>query len=269
MKRFLALFTAILLVCLSLPVFAAAEEEKPLWLVKYNDATIEGAGVVFTEKYEGAAWWFHAAFVPTDVEGVWKITEICDGIEDSVVGGAGGGKAQPLAIPEGGFVYAINVGNDYPTLYPNEANTVDYTSEACTACIQDIQANWKVGTLVKFTGIDFEGFTIPTTTPDIKYYDDGYKCTATYSIYTGTANEISGAESSEPAEDSSATDEPSSAAAESSSDSSAQESAAESASDPSADSTDSGNTTPWLWIGIAAAVVIAAVVVIFVTKKKK
>jgi len=145
MKRFLALFTAILLVCLSLPVFAAAEEEKPLWLVKYNDATIEGAGVVFTEKYEGAAWWFHAAFVPTDVEGVWKITEICDGIEDSVVGGAGGGKAQPLAIPEGGFVYAINVGNDYPTLYPNEANTVDYTSEACTACIQDIQANWKVG----------------------------------------------------------------------------------------------------------------------------
>lgn len=98
MKRFLALFTALLLVCLSLPVFAAAEEEKPLWLVKYNDATIEGAGVVFTETYTHAEWWLHAAFAPTDVEGVWKITAISDGIV--------AGNAQPLAIPEGGFVYA-------------------------------------------------------------------------------------------------------------------------------------------------------------------
>lgn len=261
MKRFLALFTALLLVCLSLPVFAAAEEEKPLWLVKYNDATIEGAGVVFTESYQGAKWWLHAAFAPTDVEGVWKITAISDGIV--------AGNAQPLAIPEGGFVYAANVGNDYPTIDPNDPNAVDYTSEACSACIQDLQASWKVGTLVKFTGLDLEGFTIPTTTPDINYYDDGYKCTATYSIYTGTANEVSGAESSEPTEESSAADEPSSAAAESSTDSSAKESAADSASDSSAAGTESGNTAPWLWIGIAAAVIIAAIVVIFITKKKK
>ena len=124
MKRFLALFTALLLVCLSLPVFAAAEEEKPLWLVKYNDATIEGAGVVFTETYTHAEWWLHAAFAPTDVEGVWKITAISDGIV--------AGNAQQARDPfPTGFPSAASPISDIRSLLIRTAPTRGMTTKKC------------------------------------------------------------------------------------------------------------------------------------------
>lgn len=156
----------------------SSEEELPLvgeaetfWLTHYGDSTVEGAGSIFTASYSGAAWWLHVAFVPVeveDLENVYEIVAISDGIE--------GGTATPLDIPEGGFVWAINVGNNYPELGMGDT---DYTSPGCNAMVASGRL-WKVGDKIQFTGIDLEGLTVPTETPDTPWYDDAYVCTATW-----------------------------------------------------------------------------------------
>ena len=95
-------------------------------------------------------------------------------------------------VPEGGFVYSINIGNDWPTLYKGDPATYaaqkdepDYTTQVCTNLGRDVIPTWKVGMKLKIEGLDLTGKTIPTTTPDKKWYDDSsdpYVCTATYTI---------------------------------------------------------------------------------------
>ncbi|MBR6783502.1 MAG: CHAP domain-containing protein, partial [Clostridia bacterium] len=88
----------------STPVEKPADA-KVFWVTHINDHNSEGAGAIFTSAYEGAVWWLHVAFAPTGTAGVYKITAISDGIPE--------GKGEAQAIPEGGFVYAINKGNNY------------------------------------------------------------------------------------------------------------------------------------------------------------
>lgn len=181
MKRISALLIAVLMLCLLVPTSALAEEAKPFWITHFNNNTIEGSGVIFTEEYSGAAWWLHFAFAPTDVEGVYEIVDSSNGLAD--------GSAIALAIPEGGFVWAANYGNNYPSINP-DGSGIDYTSDNCTNCINDVAANWMTGTLVKFDGLDLEGQTIPTSTADVEWYDDAYVCTATIAPYVpGSAPE--------------------------------------------------------------------------------
>lgn len=276
MKRISAIAIALLVLCLSLvPMTAFAAEEKPLWITHYNDNTTEGAGSIFTTEYSGAVWWIHFAFAPTDVEDVYTITAISNGIAD--------GSATALAIPEGGFVFALNVGNDYATINGNP-NDIDYTSPNCSNAINDYAANWMVGMNIKFNGLDLEGFTVPTSTPDVKWYDDAYVCTATYSVYegeVGSGDESSEAteesseavtESSEVVDESSEAEESSEASAESSEaateSSETESSAANSSATDSSAAEDEGGLGIWIWVIIGVAVVVVVVVVIVVAKKK-
>jgi hypothetical protein len=156
----------------------SSEEELPLvgeaktfWLTHFGDASVEGAGSIFTQSYSGAAWWFHVAFVPVTVEGaenVYEIVAISNGLAD--------GSATPLDIPEGGFVWAINTGNDYISLGMGDT---DFTSPNCSAMVADAQL-WMVGDKIQLNGLDLEGLTIPTETADTMWYDDAYVCTATW-----------------------------------------------------------------------------------------
>ena len=139
MKRITALLIAVLMLCLLVPTTAMAEDEKPLWVTHFNDFYSEGAGVIFTSEYQHAGWWIHFAFAPTDVEGVYEIVDTANGLAD--------GTAIPLAIPEGGFAFAANYGNDYITIGSGDT---DFTSPNCTNFITDLQTSWTVGTLVKF-----------------------------------------------------------------------------------------------------------------------
>lgn len=155
----------------------------PLWLTHYNMNTAEGAGVVFTETDTASGYWHHIAFKPVDAEnGVYEITEISFGATD--------GQGKALTVPEGGFVYAINIGNDYPSLAeqnPNEPafqNKPNYTSAACNDCVKAVDS-WAVGMVIQFTGLDLETLEVPTETPDKQWYEDGYVCTATWVEISG------------------------------------------------------------------------------------
>ncbi len=154
------------------------EDANPLWLTHYNDGTYEGAGVIFLSSDNASAYWDHIAFKPVDAEkGIYEITEISRGAKS--------GKGVAITIPQGGFVYGINVGNDYPTLLaqdPDNANYKDkpnYTSKACSACINAIES-WTVGMKIKFTGLNLDTLKAPTETPDKQWYEEGYVCTATW-----------------------------------------------------------------------------------------
>jgi len=152
---------------------------KTFWLTHYNDSVVEGAGVIITESYSGAVWWLHVAFAPTSIPNVYEITAISDGTDI--------GDGEALSIPAGGFVYAVNYGNDYPSINADGSGT-DYTSEKCTAAIIDA-LTWKVGDKLKISGIDTVNKTIPTSTAGKKWYDDSYVCTANYIMYDPSANE--------------------------------------------------------------------------------
>ena len=159
-----------------------AGEGELLWLTHYNTLANEGSGVVLSSEYTGGNWWIHVSFKPVDgQDGVYEIAEIKDGLAEG-----SGGSGSPLAIPDGGFVYALNAGNDYPNI---DGSGPDYTSAPCNNMLTAMRT-WKVGDKFTFTGIDFENFTeIPTSTPNVNWYEDAandsddtdnYVCTATF-----------------------------------------------------------------------------------------
>lgn len=262
MKKFSAVIIALVVLCLSLvPMAASAADEKPLWVTHFNENTVEGAGTIFVSDYSGAAWWINFAFAPTSVENVYTITAISNGIAD--------GSATPLAVPKGGFVYALNVGNDYATINGNP-NDINYTSDNCTNVIQDVGNNWMVGMNIKFNGVDFENLTVPTTTPDVKWYDPSYVCTATYSVYEGEVSapvESSSEDTSDPSADES--NESSETVSAPASESSAAASSEASSVADSSSAKGEGGLGVWLWVIIIVVIVVIAAVVAVVAKKKK
>lgn len=263
MKRFTALLIALLMLCLLVPAGVSAEEEKPLWITHFNNNTVEGSGVIFTDSYSGAGWWLHYAFAPTAEEGVYEIVDSSNGLAD--------GSALALEIPEGGFVWAANTGNDYITLNPNDPTAVDYTSPNCSNCINDVLMSWMIGTYVKFSGLDLEAQTIPTSTADVNWYEDAYVCTATYTVCEapgGTTEESETATSSE-AEASTATSE-----AESSATATSEPESSVAATESTASTEDKADEEGGLGTGAIVAIIVAAVAVVVVivivaTKKKK
>ena len=143
------------------------DDAKVFWVTHVNDNTSEGTGTILTVPYTGAAWWLHVAFAPTN-NGSYKITAISNGIVD--------GSAKPLDIPAGGFVYAVNKGNNYIDLGLGDT---DYTSANCDNALEDA-LNWKVGDEFAFYGIDPINPIVCTTTPSLVWYDDKYVCTSYY-----------------------------------------------------------------------------------------
>ena len=178
-KRIIAFALVALTVCacFAFGVSADTEEKKPLWVTHFNDSTVEGAGVIFTDSasYQGCAWWLHISFAPASEVGVYEVKEISDGTKE--------GKGTPLAIPEGGFVYAVNYGNNWPAL--GHSDKPNYVTEACSGCIDGLKASVQVGQKYHFYGLDLENKTVPTTTSDKNWYDEGYVCTAEYALCTG------------------------------------------------------------------------------------
>ena len=218
MKKILASLLVLVMVfsCVGVALVSVSAEEEVnvFWLTHYNDHFVEGAGVVFTaedsdseqakddykvsdNKLDGegksapayTGWWLHVSFKP--VEGfktVYEVVEISNGLAD--------GHATILAIPQGGFVYAVNTGNNWPQLYKDHpdqyagnANDPDYTNPGVNTMISAM-GNWKVGDRFVINGLDLAGLELPTTTPDKAWYEktaDGkestYICTATYAKF--------------------------------------------------------------------------------------
>ncbi len=164
---------------------------KPFFVTHYNNGTAEGAGVIYTDTDTAGAWWHHIAFAPVEgADNAYEIVEI-------VLGDKGEGVA--LTIPEGGFVYGVNAGNNWKDLceangvtgdgstglwYDNEfyASQPNYVTELSQAGFA-APYSWKVGDKYAVIGIDLEGLTVPTTTPELQWYEEGYVCTATIVPY--------------------------------------------------------------------------------------
>lgn len=138
------------------------------WLTNYNTLNYEGIGSVMTETYTGGAWWLHVAFAPVAGTPAYEVTAISNGCA------AGGGSA--LAIPDGGFVYALNLGNS------------PYNSAAVNE-MYSRASQWKVGDQFIFNGLDLEGKTVPTTTASTNWYDSSYVCTAVMAPYVPSTDE--------------------------------------------------------------------------------
>ncbi len=218
MKKILAFLLVLVMVisCVSVALVSVSAEEEVnvFWLTHYNDHYAEGAGVVFTaedadpnttqddykvsdnktnDKGESAppytGWWLHISFKP--VEGYKTVFEVAE-----ISNGTGDGHATILSIPEGGFVYALNYGNNWPEYYEKDpvayadhANDPDYTNPGVEAMISAV-LSWKAGDRFIITGLDLEDKELPTTTPDKAWYEktaDGkestYLCTATYAKF--------------------------------------------------------------------------------------
>ena len=163
------------------------EEEKPFFISHYNDGSAEGAGVIFTETDAAGAWWHHIAFKP--VKGYADVFEV---VEVSI-GTSGEGKV--LAIPEGGFVYGVNVGNNWPQLIADGGCTGDgatglwyddqnhielpnFASDNAQNAFA-LAGSFSAGQKYQIKGLDLENFEVPTSTPDKDWYDPEYVSTAT------------------------------------------------------------------------------------------
>ncbi len=277
MKKFITFALVAVLLCAALCSSAFAAEEKAFWVSHFNDSTPEGAGVIFTEKpTEGCTWWVMFAFAPTGTENVYEVTAVVDGTGD--------GSAGPMDVPEGGFVYGLNTGNDWPTVLANAGATGDgatgqwfdnadhaakpnYINDNNNAAMADAKATFTVGTKIELIGVDFDTLTVPTSTPDKNWYDADYVCTATYKLFEGEAGDAPA--NSEDASAENSEDETSAPApTESKSDDDSKAPATSSADSSDAPADDAGMPTWVIVLIIVAAVAVVAVVVIVIVKKK-
>ena len=298
MKKVLALLISAILLVSLFAIPASADEGSMFWVTHFNNGSVEGAGAIFTDSDAAGAWWHHVAFAPVEgKEDVYEIVEFC----------IGDGNAYSLAIPEGGFVYAVNTGNNWPSLFEQNGATgdgstglwfddaehaamPDYTSDNCSTAFTMVN-DWCVGLTFKISGIDLEGQTIPTSTTDKQWYEDDYVCTATIAIYTGDedtedpatsedvsedvsedasaeASETVSTETSEEASTATSTDA-SEEASENGGAASEDAAASTDASEEPTTTEEGGLSTVALIAIIAGAVVVIGVIVLVVVKSKK
>lgn len=186
MKKTFAIVLTLVMVlscCGALFVSAQVKAGSNTFLVThYNDMSPEGAAVILTEAYAGGGWWIHVAFKPVKgYENTYEVIEISDGTGD--------GKAVPLTVPSGGFVYGLNSGNNWPQLvkdhpgqYPTHENDPDFTNANVSTMIATAK-DWVVGDKIVISGVDISKEEVPTSTPNKKWYEDGYTCTASYAKF--------------------------------------------------------------------------------------
>ena len=156
------------------------EDGKTFWVTHFNNTGAEGAGSIFTQEYTGCGWWVHASFKPVEgLENVYELVEKSDG--------ASNGTGTPLAIPEGGFVYAVNTGNNYIDINKDE-HDVNFKNKGSSDSMSAIRA-LRIGDKVRFSGLNLETMRVPTTTEYIDYYSEGYVCTAQYEKYVDGSSE--------------------------------------------------------------------------------
>ncbi len=242
MKRFSAFLLALIIVCLAVPFAGvSAAEQKQLWVTHYNSSAVEGAGVIMTDPNIKFEWRISVAFSPVaGEENTYRVAKIVDYLTTNEV-------TTKLPVPTGGFVYQVNRGNNYAEINGG----IDYTNDGVDSMILDINT-WAVGDVFVIEGIDLQTQTVPTSTPNVNWYEDSYVCTATYKEFVEGENADSETvESEEP------TDEPESSLVDESED--------------EEKDNDGSVLTIVLWsvAGVVIVAVIAAIVIIVLTKKKK
>ncbi len=238
---------------------------EPFFLTHFNDVLVEGASVIITRPYgteqgdpSDAGWWTHIAFAPIAAhEGMYMVTEVS-------TGGIADGSAKPLTVPEGGFVWLANYGNDY-----SANGGVKYTNAAVNAVIE-IAKSLEVGRVVCFENVDIEGQDIHNINGKTYYYQEGYVFNSKiHLMMTDDELLINDEPSEEPSQtpESSEPDESSEILESSEPDESKNPESSAPDTSKAPDTANEGSF-PW-WIIVVVAVVAIAVVVFIIIKKKK
>ncbi len=242
------------------------KSSEPFFLSHFNEVMAEGASVFMTRAYgkvagdlSNAEWWTHIAFAPVEgQEGMYVVTEIS-------TSGLADGLATPITVPEGGFVWIANYGNDYITAGTGQ---IDYTNAAVNAAI-DLAKSLEVGRVVCFENIDFEGEDVHNINGKIPYYNEDYVYNSMIYLMKTDDEILQGDESSEDVSSEEPSVAPESSDVEDPSEdesSVSPESKDESSNAPVAN--DQSGSFPW-WIIIAVVAVIAVAAVVFIIIKKK
>lgn len=127
-------------------------------------ATYEGAGVIYTSSTDGTLspygsfdWWNVVTFEWSEADGCYTVAE--------VNANAGTAKGN-IKIPENGFAYCVNTGNNWPELYAKDpvtyagyANAPDYTSAHASDSFA-YAATLKKGDKVYLYGTDLKNIVI-------------------------------------------------------------------------------------------------------------
>ena len=167
----------ILCFCLLLPTFllvsnAASYGKSTQKLIvthlKEPFAGLEGTGVIYSKSSDGTIgpfgsfdWWNVVVFE-------WSSEGQCYVVKS--VNAAMNVSKSATVIPENGFVYCCNTGNDYPSLGDN--TKPNYTTNAVTdSC--NLAASLKVGTKAGLYGADLMNGTIDADTTE--WYSDSYE----------------------------------------------------------------------------------------------
>ncbi len=234
------------------------------FVTHFDNIGYEGASAIMTEAYTGGAWWLHIAFAPVEgEEGMFVVTATQSGIGDGLL-------TEPLEVPEGGFVWCTNLGNDNTS-----TGGINYQTATIRHAIE-IGQSLEVGRVVCFENLDLEGKDIHNVNGlTTMWYDSGYVFNSKIHIMLNDGEELEpdepseepsqepsqNPESSEPDESSEIPEE-----SETPDESEKPESSAPDTS-KAPDTTDEGSF-PW-WIIVVVAVVAIAVVVFIIIKKKK
>ncbi len=167
----------------------AVVNPETFWVTHYNDMSLEGVGVICTGDQGGAAWWISVAFAPVDgYDNVYQIIEISDGTAN--------GSGKVIDVPEGGFVWSGNYGNNYPALYAsNPTLYAQYADSSAYPNYTNVNAQnmiamaktWSRGDKFVIEGVDFEFKSVPSSTPGYNWFDEKYVSTATINVFDPNA----------------------------------------------------------------------------------
>ena len=151
--------------------------------INVDPAYYEGSGAIYTTSADGMlgsygsfSWWYVFCFEWSEDEGCYILTEVHNTVNS--------GKSS-VKIPENGFCYCVNEGNDYPALYASDpvqwavyADPVafpDYTTEAVSDSF-NYAKSLKKGTKVYLYGIDLASNYIVTNSA--LWYTEDFKSDA-------------------------------------------------------------------------------------------
>lgn len=153
-----------------------SSEANMFWLTHFN-CNAEAGGVIITSaealakvNYDYRLW---VTFIPDETyPNYYTISAIINNLSLNTAN-----STQPTFPTEGGFLYNISYGTNYPywgsTALPNYQNV--NTNNAVKNALQ-----WQVGDKFIFENLNLDTLMTPTSTPDILWYKEGYNCTATY-----------------------------------------------------------------------------------------
>ncbi|MBE6683673.1 MAG: hypothetical protein E7595_05955 [Ruminococcaceae bacterium] len=185
MKRFFAVTLAILLILPTLAFYsvsAAPNEWNTFWVTHYNDWSGEAAAAIVTGQehnvIQGWAWRYVVVFEPVEsLYGVYEVSKTFNFLGSAIDSAEVVDAHTNTVVPEGGFIYHLNYGNDY-----SSTGGTNYKNDQINAAI-NVAMSWQVGDRLEFTSLNLESLVVPTITPNVKWYESGYICTAKYRVY--------------------------------------------------------------------------------------